>query len=72
MKSKMSMLIGIYEVIGGIWGAGIVILNFPMGLQNHKLFVLLVSLFALTLYALSFIGGFFCAKVKEMELLFQL
>lgn len=74
MKSKIKKLIYIYEMIGGIWGVGVAIYytffstksimnpNIP---ENYKLIGLIVFIFILALYVLSFIGGFLLWKGKE-------
>jgi len=58
VKSKINLLIAIYEMIGGIWGIYILIMHSAPKSENSQLLPLLIFLFIFTLYALSSIGGF--------------
>lgn len=74
MKSKASIFICIYEMIGGILGLFFTV-NFAFfstnsiinsaSSVNNKLFSLLIFLFIFVLYSLSFIAGFFLLKKKQ-------
>ena len=66
MKSKINVLIAIYEMIGGIWGIYMLIMHSALKPENSQLLSLLSTIFILTLYALSLIGGFLlCIRKGE-------
>lgn len=74
MKSKLNILICIYEIIGGFFGV-ITAIYFIFKLinsENYKLIDLIIYIFVLALYLATFIGGILLFKGKEKGIIISM
>ena len=71
-NSKWSRIIAVYEMAGGIIGLGLVIFLIPAILASLNVWMILISIFAVCGYILSFVAGLFLWKKMEKGIILSI